>query len=33
MEAFLQKLVRERQQLSIHTVEEGMPPKNLEGMF
>lgn len=33
MEAFLQKLVRERQQLSIHTVEQGMPPKNFESIF
>jgi hypothetical protein len=33
MEAFLQKLVRERQQLSIHSVEEGAAPKNLESVF
>lgn len=30
MEAFLQKLVRERQQLSIHTVEEGAIPKTFQ---
>ncbi len=33
MEAFLQKLVKERQQLSIHTVEEGIPAKNFESIF
>lgn len=33
MEAFMQKLVKEKQKLSIHTVEEGMPPKNLESIF
>lgn len=30
MRAFLQKLVKERQQLSIHTIEDGSPPKNFE---
>lgn len=33
MRAFLQKLVKERQQLSIHTVEDGTPPKNFENFL
>lgn len=33
METFLQKIVKERQQLSIHTVEEGKPAKNVEAFL